>query len=123
MSRPWKVAETGSSRNGERAISTASTTPPRRLGRQPQQPVVGTDEHAVVREPQRHRPPLGADVGIDDRQVDADRHVGQRAGERSARRRGRRAAATPWVMSITRASGQIVAITPWHTPTKSSARP
>ena len=28
MSRPWNVAETGSSRCGERLMSTASTTPP-----------------------------------------------------------------------------------------------
>ena len=30
MSRPWNVADTGSSRNGERAMSTASDTPPKR---------------------------------------------------------------------------------------------
>ena len=29
-SRPWKVAETGSSRHGEAEISTASATPPKR---------------------------------------------------------------------------------------------
>ena len=30
MSRPWKVAETGSSRCGERVMSTTCSTPPQR---------------------------------------------------------------------------------------------
>ena len=76
MSRPWKVAETGSSRNVERAMSAAARTPPALLGRGHQQPVVGPDEHAAVSQPERDGPALGPDVGVDDGQVDAHRQKG-----------------------------------------------
>ena len=51
------------------------------LGGEHQQTVVGPDENAAVGEFEGDRPPLRADVGIDDGEVDADRHEGQRLGE------------------------------------------
>ena len=72
---------------------------------------------------QRDRAPLGADAGVDDREVHA------RGGRTAARAAGRpRAVRTSWrgtpcVRSMTRASGAIRAITAWQTPTKSSLSP
>ena len=87
-SRPWNVAETGSSRHGEVEISTASTTPPKRSAAGMQQAVVGADEQAVVeRGAQRDGAAPRADLRVDDREVHAGRRVGegarehQRAGE------------------------------------------
>ena len=82
MSRPWKVAETGSSRHGEAEISTASATPPNRSAAGDEQAVVGPDQQpALLGGPQRQRPSLGADVGVDDGEVHAGGHVRQRPRE------------------------------------------
>ena len=86
-----------------------------------EQPVVGPDEQTVPA-PHRDAAARPADAGIDDRDV----HPGGVNG--SARRRAsapERMAwrGTPWVRSMTRASGAIRAMTPWHTPTYSSWRP
>ena len=82
-SRPWNVADTGSSRKGDREISTASATPPKRSAAGIRSPLSGPDEDPVLlRDPQRHRPPRSADPRIDHRDVHAGRHEGQRAGER-----------------------------------------
>ena len=51
------------------------------LGGGNQQPVVGTDQNAVVGEPQGDRPTLGADVWVDNRQMDSDRQIGQRLAQ------------------------------------------
>ena len=57
-------------------MSTASTTPPRRVGGEHQQPVVGSDQQAVfLGRAQRDAParacrPADADRRIDDREVD-----------------------------------------------------
>ena len=122
MSRPWNVADTGSSRNGERADLDRLRHAAGALGGQPQQPVVGADQQPSVVRADRHRPALGADLGIDHRKHHAGRQVGQRAAEDSAPARTSWRG-IPWVMSITAASGQILAITAWQTPTNSSARP
>ena len=82
MSRPWNVAAVGSRRCWERLISTASATPPKRCGGGQQQAVVGADEDAVLLGgAQRDGAPLGADLGVDDREVDAGREVRQRAAQ------------------------------------------
>ena len=82
MSRPWKVAETGSSRHGEAEISTASATPPNCSAAGAEQAVVRPDQQAaLLGGPQRQRPPLGADVGVDDGQVHSGGHVRQRPRE------------------------------------------
>ena len=52
---------------------------PGALGGERQQAVVGADQDPVVRQPQRDRAALGADVRVDDRQVHAHRHVQDRA--------------------------------------------
>jgi hypothetical protein len=52
------------------------------LGGRRQEAVVRTDQQAaLIRGPQRHRPPPGADVGVDDGQVHPGRQVRQRALE------------------------------------------
>ena len=51
------------------------------LGGRDQQPVVGADEEPPLLVAQRERAARAADTGVDDRQVDADGHVGQRARE------------------------------------------
>ena len=71
-SRPWNVAETGSSRHGDAEISTASATPPNRSAAAHQQAVVGADEQAVLLDrAQRDRAPPRADLRVDDREVHA----------------------------------------------------
>ena len=68
MSRPWNVAETGSSRHGESLTSTTSSIPTFR--RRDQQPVVRPDEQAVAAA-DRDRAPRAADARVDDGEVDA----------------------------------------------------
>ena len=63
------------------------------FGRRPQQPVVGADEQRAVLAAQRERAALGADPGIDDRQVHGLRHVRQRVAAARALRPARRAPA------------------------------
>ena len=80
------------------------------LGGWHQQPVVRADEDATLGESQRDRSPRGADVRIDHRDAHPGRRVRQRAPEvRAPARTSWRG--TPCVMSITRASGQMSAIT------------
>ena len=51
----------------------------RQASRQRQQSVVRADQQTVVGDPQRHRAALGAHIGIDNREVDANRQVWQRS--------------------------------------------
>jgi hypothetical protein len=51
------------------------------LPRQAEQAVVGTYQDAPVRSAQRDRTPLGPHLGVDDGDVHADRHVGQRVAQ------------------------------------------
>ena len=128
MSRPWKVADTGSRRCGERPTSTASTTPPRRSAASDSSPLSGpTRIRSLGRGAQRDR---AAGVGAARRRPSDRRRRGARraggTGRRcaaSGRRRARRDARTPWVTSITRARGQSRAMTAWQTPTNSSSSP
>ena len=80
-SRPWNVRETGSRRYAGFSSSHAPAMPPSRSAAGHEQPVVRPDVEPAVRAAQRQRLPLGADAGIDDRQVHALRHVRKRAGE------------------------------------------
>ena len=81
-SRPWKVADVGSRRCGERATSTASTAPPKRSTASASRPLSGPDEDALVLGgAHRHGAALAADLGVDDREVHAGREVGQRAAQ------------------------------------------
>ena len=87
-SRPWNVAETGSSRHGDVEVLIALDHHAEPLGCGDQQAVVGADEQPVVeRGAQRDGAPPRADVGVDDLEVDARWGVGegarehQRAGE------------------------------------------
>ena len=54
---------------------------PRPVGGRDQQPVVRADEEPSLLVAQRERAARAADTGVDDRQVDADGHVGERARE------------------------------------------
>ena len=81
-SRPWNVADTGSSRHGECEISTASATPPKRSAAGISRPLSGPtsmrSSSAVRSATARRRAP---DLGVDDREVHARRRVGQRPRE------------------------------------------
>ena len=82
-SRPWNVAEIGSSRNGDSDTSTASTAPAEALDRRPEQAVVGPDEHPVLRgDPDRDRAPRSSPPR------DRPPPGGRRAARRAARWRG-----------------------------------
>ncbi len=81
MSRPWKVADSGSRRWGERVMSTATSIPPQRSAARLQQPVVGADEDPPVRAAQGHGAPLGAHLRVHDGHVHAHWHVGQRVAQ------------------------------------------
>ena len=94
----------------------------RSLGGGQQEAVVGADEQPAVAVGDREGAARAADTGVDDGEVDADRHVRQRAREHE-RALEDRVGGMPCVTSITRASGAIRAITPWHVPTKSSWSP
>ena len=121
MSRPWNVAETGSRRWGERLEVDRLEDAAEALRRRAEQAVVGADEEPVLLGgAQRDRAAARRRPRVDDREVDA------RAGERQRAAQHQRPVRTswrgmPWVMSMTRASGAIRAMTPWHTPTKSSS--
>ena len=122
MSRPWYVAAVGSRRCLDVLISIASTTPPSAsppaaAGRCP------ADQDAVLLGgAQRDGPPLGTDLGIDDRDVDARREVRQRAPQHERARADVVARDAVCYVDDPR-SGAARAITPWHTPTKSSSWP
>ena len=82
-SRPWNVAETGSSRHGEAEISTASAIPPNRSAAGSSSPLSGptsSRSSSAVRSATARR--ARADLGIDDREVDAARRERQRPRER-----------------------------------------
>ena len=51
------------------------------LGRDEQEAVVGPDVESPVSPCKRHGPSRGPDPGVDDREVDSDRHVRKRVGE------------------------------------------
>ncbi len=55
--------------------------PAERLGRREQQPIVRPDEDVATPGPHADRPPLGADSGVDNAHVDADREVGEGEAE------------------------------------------
>ena len=59
--------------------------PAERVGRRQEQPVVGPDEQPAVAGPQRERPAMAADAGIDDGEMDAVRHVRERVAEHERR--------------------------------------
>ena len=54
---------------------------PGSLGGEREQAVVGPDEPAAVPRAEGDGPPLRADIGINDGEMHADRHVGDRLGE------------------------------------------
>ena len=84
-SRPWNVAETGSSRHGEREISTASIDAAEALRGGEQQPVVRGRRGGGPRRRCAARPrAAAADARVDHGQVHAGRREGQRPGERRA---------------------------------------
>ena len=83
MSRPWKLDETTGSNRSRFSIARASTIPPSRSAAGDQEPVVGADQDVAPARLQGDRQPRGPDARVDDRHVDADRHVGQ--GEDEAR--------------------------------------
>ena len=85
MSRPWKVAETGSSRERRAGDVDRLDHAAGALAGEPQQTVVGADQEPVVGEPERDRAALGADVRVDDREMDAQRAC--RGAPRAARAR------------------------------------
>ena len=120
MSRPWNVADTGGSANGERPMSTASTTPPARSAASDSSPLSGPTSNRPSASPQRDAAPVASDARIDHSEMHAHREVRQRATQ--DQRPGRTSPrGTQCTRSITRASGQMPAITAWQTPTKSSA--
>ena len=124
MSRPWKVADTGSRRCGERRDVDRLDRAAEALGGQREQPVVGPDEDAVLLGGAHgDRAALAADLGVDDREVHAGREVGQRAAQHQRAGAHVVARRCRGVTSMTRASGAIRAMTPWQTPTNSSSWP
>ena len=122
MSRPWKVADTGSSRCGERVMSAAISTPSHSLPGEAEQPVVRADQDAAVAVrsaiARRSVPTCGSTTatwtptgmyGSVFRNTSAPCLTAYRS--------------IPCVMSTISASGWMPRITPWQTPTKSSSRP
>ena len=65
MSRPWKVAETGSSRHRDCRDLDSLLDSAAGHSRGPQQAVVGTDEEASVGKAQRDRAAVTADGRVD----------------------------------------------------------
>ncbi len=76
-SRPWKVADTGSRRWGEREMSTTWSTPPQRLPGQREQPVVRTHQQPTVLAAQGDGAALGAHLRVHHPHVHSARQVGQ----------------------------------------------
>ena len=122
MSRPWKVAATSGSANGERPMSTASTTPPARSAASDSKPLSGPTSNrpspARRATPRRSPPTPGSTTA---RWTPTGRYGSAPARIIAPARTSWRG--TRWTRSITRASGQIPAITAWQTPTKSSSSP
>ena len=122
-SRPWKVADTGSSRCGERVTSTASATPPQRSQARLSSPLSGPTSMRPSPAAQRHArgarcPPAGPPPP----RARPPACTAACCAARS-RRGARRSGVIPWVTSTISALGWIERITPWQTPTNSSSRP
>ena len=79
-SRPWNVREIDSSAYAGFASSCAAAIPAR-LAAGRSRPLSGPDVVPVLRVAERERAPRPADAGIDDREVDADRHEPDRVRE------------------------------------------
>ena len=105
------------------AMSTASTTPPQRSQARLQQAVVGPDEQRAVAACERPAPRRSrAHLRVDDRDVHARRHVGQRVAQHERARA--HAVARDAVREVDdRDAGRDPRITPWQTPTNSSSWP
>ena len=105
-----------------RVRQLAHVSDPGTLGRGEQEPVVGADEDATLPIRDHDGPPDTADPRIDDREVDPRGMYGS-VLERTSAPWSTCVAGIPCVRSMTRASGAIRAMTPWHVPTKSSCSP
>ena len=81
MSRPWKVADTGSSRCGERLMSTARSTPPQRSHARLSSPLSGPTSTRPSLARSATRAALGAYLRVHHRHVHTDRHVRQRVAQ------------------------------------------
>ena len=96
MSRPWNVAtpivRQPSARGSRGRCDRDDAAEP--LRRRHEQAVVGADQDVAARGRIAIGQALGADAGVDDRQVHADRHVRQRRPERAGAARGSRTART-----------------------------
>ena len=124
MSRPWNVADAGSRRCGESAdvdrldraaeARDREATAARCRGRRGSGPSSATRTATARRSPPTSRVHTarwtpGGQYGSARRSTSAPERTSWRG--------------MPWVRSMTAAPGAIRAITPWQTPTKSSARP
>ena len=83
-SRPWKRARDDGQHQVAVLEGAGRHDPAQPLRRRHEQPVVRPDQDVAAADPERDAATLRPDAGIDDRHVDADRHV--REGERERAR-------------------------------------
>ena len=85
MSRPWKVCETASRQSARFSRACAATMPPSRSAAGTSRPLSGPTKRSPRPDRSAIGAPIGADAGVDDGQVHADREVGDRRPEQEGR--------------------------------------
>ena len=123
-SRPWNVLRHREQHDARSVDRDGRLGAPERLPGHREQPVVGTHQERARGRAHGDRPALRAHARIDDRHVDGvGGHVRGRAAQRE--RAAHHVLARDRVREVdhpdVRARSE--AMTPWHTPTNSSARP